>query len=241
MSQSTCTEKKIRYATPNRMTKWRVDSLLEKEPATIAWLGEFTAADVLVDVGANVGMYSVLVAAWKGCRVYAFEPEALNFALLNRNIHGNNLDKLVTAYPAALGDRAGLSVLHLSSVSAGNSGHSLDASVDFKLAPRKSAFVQGSVAARLDDLVRDDAIPQPTRIKIDVDGFEHKVVDGALKTITDPRLHSLLIEINEKVEEHCSLVERIVALGFRFDPAQVESVKRQEGPFAGTAEYVFRR
>ena len=38
------------------------------------------------DVGANVGMYTVFAAPTRGARVFAFEPEAQNYAMLNRNI-----------------------------------------------------------------------------------------------------------------------------------------------------------
>lgn len=82
---------KVVYVTPTTHTKWRVDSLFEKEPITIQWIGELAAGEVLVDVGANVGMYTIWAAKTRGARVFAFEPEAQNYALLNRNIVLNNL------------------------------------------------------------------------------------------------------------------------------------------------------
>ena len=45
-------------------------------------------------------------------------------------------------------------------------------------------------------------MPVPANIKIDVDGFEHKVVAGARETLTDRTVQSLLIEINPKLAEH---------------------------------------
>lgn len=47
------------YFTPNVHTRWRVESLYEKEPCTIEWIATFQSSDVLVDVGANVGMYTI--------------------------------------------------------------------------------------------------------------------------------------------------------------------------------------
>ena len=49
----------MRYCTPTTFTKWRVDSFFEKEPSTVEWLTSFTPGAVLVDVGANVGMYTI--------------------------------------------------------------------------------------------------------------------------------------------------------------------------------------
>ena len=52
----------IVYATPNKMTAWRVRTLFSKEPDTIAWLLSFRSGDVLIDIGANVGMYTIFAA-----------------------------------------------------------------------------------------------------------------------------------------------------------------------------------
>ena len=48
--------KDLLYSTPNRFTKWRVDSLFTKEPVTIEWLNTLSQNSILIDIGANVGM-----------------------------------------------------------------------------------------------------------------------------------------------------------------------------------------
>jgi FkbM family methyltransferase len=229
------------YATPNQHTRWRVDSLYTKEPDTLAWIASFARDDVLVDVGANVGMYTVLAAKTRDAQVYAFEPEAQNYALLNRNILLNGIGDRVKAFCLALSDASGLSELHLSEVKIGGSCHSLGERVDFKHQPMQPAFSQGCVAARLDDLVAAGTVPQPTHLKIDVDGFEPKVVHGAAQVVRDRRLRSLLVEINRNLADHRELVAELGALGFAHDPAQVARAERKEGVFKGCAEYVFRR
>jgi hypothetical protein len=75
------------FFTPNGATLWRVESLFSKEPDTIEWIGGFAEGDTLLDIGANVGMYSIFAARTRGARVFAFEPESQNYAILNRNIH----------------------------------------------------------------------------------------------------------------------------------------------------------
>ena len=82
---------KMVFETPNDMTAWRVRSMYEKEPDTIRWLESIPEGAVLVDVGANVGMYSVFAAVVRKAKVYAFEPESQNYALLNANIAANSL------------------------------------------------------------------------------------------------------------------------------------------------------
>lgn len=234
-------EVSVLYVTPTTFTKWRVDSLFEKEPITIEWIAGFESTDVLVDVGANVGMYTVWAAKTRGVRVFAFEPEAQNFALLNRNIFLNGLGELVSSYCLAMSDAAGLSKLHLSQFMAGGSCHSLGEQVNFKHEPMQPAYSQGCVAARLDDLVASGAVPEPDHIKIDVDGFEPKVIAGARRIIEGKKLRSLLIEVNQNLADHIQMVGELNALGFSHDAAQVAAAERKSGAFKGCAEYVFKR
>jgi FkbM family methyltransferase len=229
------------FATPTQHTRWRVDTIFTKEPDTLAWIASFERDDVLVDVGANVGMYSIWAATTRGVKVFGFEPEAQNYALFNRNVQLNGLEERVKGYCVALSDVAGLSELHLSEVMIGGSCHSLGERVDFKHEPMRPAFSQGCVAARLDDLVASGAVAQPTHIKIDVDGFEPKVAHGAGTVLRDSRLRSVLVEINQNLADHQELVAELESLDFRYDAAQVARAERKQGAFKGCAEYVFRR
>lgn len=231
----------ITYATPTLHTLWRVESLFEKEPCTIEWISTFRENEVLVDIGANVGMYTVFAAATRRVRVYAFEPESQNYALLNRNIVANRLDDRVRAYCLALSNYTSLGELHLSEFVAGGSCHSLDEPVNHAHAPMKPAFTQGCFSTSLDELVADNTVPVPDHIKIDVDGFEPAVVGGAEKSIRSGKVRSLLIEINQNLDDHLRLVKTLEKWGFRYDPAQVARVVRPSGPFKGCAEYVFVR
>jgi FkbM family methyltransferase len=229
------------YAAPTIMTRWRAESLLQKEPCTIQWISTFARGEVLADVGANVGMYTIWAAKTRGARVFAFEPEAQNYALLNRNIVMNALGGQVTAYCLALSDAPGYSELHLSDLRVGGSCHSLGEKVDFKHDPMTPAFSQGCIAAPLDDLVSQGVMPVPDHIKIDVDGFEPKVIVGARHTIGNEKVRSLLIETNQNLADHLHMVKELESLGFRYDPAQVAAAERKSGAFKGVAEYVFRR
>lgn len=234
-------DRTVQYATPNQATRWRVESLFAKEPITIEWIAAFQPHEVLVDVGANVGMYTIWSAATRGVRVFAFEPESQNFALLNQNIFLNKLGDKVSAYCLAMSDVTGLSKLHLSQFSAGGSCHSLGEQVDFKHEPAKPVYSQGCVSATLDDLVASGAVTEPDHIKIDVDGFEPKVIAGARKIIGGSRLKSLLIEVNQNLKDHVEMVAELNTFGFKHDAAQVAAAERKDGPFKGCAEFVFRR
>lgn len=236
-------EKALNYAIPNQMAHWRVQTLFTKEPATIQWLDRLKPGMVLLDVGANVGMYTVFASVAKGATVYSFEPESQNFAQLAKNIVINNVQPLVTPFCAAFSDEIRLDRLYLSEFKwdGGSSCHSFGAEVGFDLKARPSPFAQGCVSWTIDEAVRTGVIPVPEFIKIDVDGFEHKVIAGARQTLQDPRVRSLCIEINTNLAEHQALIRELAALGFHHDARQVELVTRQEGAFTGCAEFVFDR
>ena len=229
------------FATPGVFTRWRVESIYDKEPWTLEWIAAFEPEDVLLDCGANVGMYTVWAAATRRAEVYAFEPESQNYALLNRNIVLNELSERVQAYCMGLSDRAGLSMLHLSDLRPGGSCHAVGEPLDFKHEVLKPVFNQGCITDTIDALIARGDIPVPNHMKIDVDGFEPRVLAGAATTLRKKALRSLLIETNQNLPDHMEMVKSLNALGFRHDPAQVARAERKEGAFKGVAEYVFKR
>jgi FkbM family methyltransferase len=229
------------FITPNVFTKWRVEGIYKKEPCTLEWIEGFKPNDILIDVGANVGMYSIWAAATKKTKVFAFEPESQNYSLLNRNILANQLHDLVKAYCIGLSDHEGLADLHMGDLRVGGSCHSVGEALDYKHEPLNVAFRQGCVVSRLDELISTRGIPVPNHIKIDVDGFEPKVVAGAATLLKNPTLKSLLIEVNLNLDDHRQMVGDLTRLGFKHDPGQVQRAMRPDGPFKGVAEHVFTR
>jgi FkbM family methyltransferase len=228
----------VSFCTPNSATAWRVDTLFTKEPDTISWIAGFAGDDTLLDIGANVGMYSIWAAKTRAVRVLAFEPESQNFALLNRNILANGLAGQVTAYCVALSDKTGFGELALAQFLVGGSGHNYGSG---GAEAASSVYRQGCFSTSVDALVAAGDIPVPSHIKIDVDGIEPAIVRGASATLRDPRLRSLLIEINTNVDEHWEIVDVMLSAGFDYSREQVERAQRKEGLFKGVGNYVFRR
>jgi FkbM family methyltransferase len=231
------------YTTPNQMAMWRAETLFTKEPATIEWLRRLKPTDILLDVGANVGMYTIFAAAQRSAKVFAFEPESQNFSLLVKNIYINELSDKVVPICAALSDKVAIDSLYLSNFAwdGGSSCHSFGEAVGFDLKPRKSPLVQGCISYTIDQAIEDGAMEVPTFIKVDVDGFEHKVFEGAKKTLLNRKVRSICVEINPNLEEHQKLIKGLEQLGFFYDISQVNQVKRKEGAFLGCAEYIFDR
>jgi len=129
-------------------------------------------ADVFVDVGANLGYFSVLAASVVGDQgaVFAFEPDPSNFRLLEENAELNNLQHRITAVQAALSDEAEQGRLFLSADNLGDhqvyAGDEIRPSIPIDL-------YQGSqyLETRLQRL---------DLLKVDTQGSEYQVIAGLL-------------------------------------------------------------
>ena len=225
--------RKLRYAQTNRLGEKRLKTLFTKEPTTIAWLDSFRAGQVLVDIGANVGLYSIYAAVMRGATVHAFEPEALNYAELNKNVFINGLHGQVLAYCVAITDEDRVDRLFLGGFAEGMSHHdfgentwSEDKNFGAVTTSKDSRLVQGCVGFRLDTLVERGVIPIPDHVKIDVDGLEHRVVEGAWNTFQSPALKSVLIEIDHRIPKCRDIVDRMLSLGWRYSINQVRANRK---------------
>jgi len=218
----------LKFVDTNRLSKKRVDGLFKKEPTTILWMDSFKPDEVMFDVGANVGMYSVYAGKISGARVFSFEPESQNYAELNRNIFLNQLNEKVTAYNLAASNRFEIATLYLSHFCPGYSHHDFgenrwteDKRLGSQLVKRDERLQQGCVSIRLDDAVRDGVFPQPQHIKVDVDGFEWKVVEGARETLASPQLKTVLIETDNSIRESVAIIDIMTSMGWKFSYDQM--------------------
>lgn len=228
--------KKIKFYTPNETTKWRASSLFTKEPSTIEWIEQMKEGEVMYDIGANIGSYTVLAGS-KGVKVYAFEPEAENFALLVRNMQLNGIAP--NAYCLAISDQEKAGILYGGQPGAGGACHSFGEQVGYNLAERQPSFTQGCFGVPIDRLI-EDGLPHPQHIKIDVDGLEYKIIEGA-KNILANGVKSILVEVNTNLPAHQQMVKKLCDLGFSYDQTQVERAMRKDGTFKGVAEYIFTK
>lgn len=247
---------RMRFATTGSSSKKRLRTLLSKEPITLAWIDTFAEGETLYDVGANVGMYTIYAAVMRKAFVHAFEPEALNYAELNKNIYLNDLHGRVLGYCVALSDVDKLDRLLLSDFGLGISYHDFQENSwkedkafahDWHVS-RDNRRVQGCVGHRLDTLVAE-GLPAPHHIKIDVDGLEHRVVEGMIETLSSPGLKTVLIEINFDDPRNLAIVERLTKLGWRYSWQQlrinrevkftVEKIKSYQERGVGGLNYIF--
>jgi FkbM family methyltransferase len=236
----------VRYVTTARGSQKRADTLLSKEPLTVPWIETIKPDEVYVDIGANVGMYAIY-AGVVGARVFAFEPEALNYAELNKNIYVNNLHGRVTAYCMAITDVVDVSVLYLSAFNFAGSHHDFgenrwtsDMVIGGRNIDRDTRPQQGCVSYPLDELVSRQVLPPPNHIKIDVDGFEYKVARGAANTLQRPELKTILLEVDFTIPESIGIVEHLRGQGWKVSEHQLR-VNQHEYMREGKIESLMSR
>lgn len=214
----------LRFRAGHGRLVWRVDSFYAEEPQTVAWLEAMGPGDVLWDVGANVGMYSLYAAKTRGVRVFAFEPEAQNFALLVDNIVLNDLGGLVVPSDVAIADRAGFGRLAVRYVTKGGAyNHYQPGGQSGALPYAPSAADTGPVTpvsqmlygTTLSALLDAPDMVAPTHLKIDVDGLEPDIIDGAGALLSAPRLRTVLIELNRNVARDMAVPDILADHGFR--------------------------
>lgn len=170
-----------------------------------------------LDVGANLGYYTALAARAVGPngRVLAVEPDPDSFGYLEQTIAANAVGN-VEAFPVAASDAPAILPLYISTDNRG----------DNRLYASDGERPQVEVKARpLDALLRDNKIDTVDLIKIDVQGYEPKVIAGLRETITASPNLTLLTEfwpqgIDEAGEDANEFLQTLRELGLTLHELQ---------------------
>ena len=169
-----------------------------KDPRMLEWFRRFEPGEVFYDIGANVGGYTLAAAAMHGdsVRIVAIEPSFSSFESLARNLSANGLLGLAIPLQIALLDGTALKPIYYNrSTAAGVSLHAVGTPLSALGERIVPVEVQMVPTYALDDIIAALDLPRPTRIKIDVDGYEEQVLRGATMTLTDGTVRDLFIEV----------------------------------------------
>jgi FkbM family methyltransferase len=160
---------------------------------------------IVLDIGANIGYFTLLLAATVGPtgRVIAFEPDPTNYDLLVRNIIGNDYDQIVAAENLALSNYSGTTNFFRSSISSGM--HTCSPAMQNHFPTYENPEVITVPCMTLDDYF--PLAEHITFIKLDVEGFELQVLEGAKDFLElNPDLE-MLIEYSTNPEQYLAYLE----------------------------------
>ncbi len=181
--------------------------------------------DLFVDIGANIGSYTVLASGHSGACTIAVEPLPSTFVRLRANVRYNDLDDLVTLSNSGIGDSettlrftATLDTINHVATESDLETETVDVPV-----------------LRMDTLLHE---VDPLCIKIDVEGFEKKVIDGATSTLQSPSVRAVLLELNGSGNRYGYDDNDIhqTMVGFGFLPFTYDPFRRTLHKLAGRNE-----
>jgi FkbM family methyltransferase len=135
--------------------------------------------DLFLDIGSNIGSFTILASGVSRATTWAFEPDPETVVALKRNTALNELDSRVVIHELALGDING-TVSFTRGLDAVN-----------RVATNGETAVRTVPVVRLDTLVREN---RPVMIKMDVEGYEEQVVRGAEELLAGDSLKVIEIE-----------------------------------------------
>lgn len=165
--------------------------------------------DLFVDIGANVGTYTVIASGVCGAHTVAFEPVELAYQRLQRNVRINDLGGLVEAINSGVSDRDGVIEFTVNSDTTNRVVNANERRTGLNKAETNELPV-----VRLDTAL---AGREPTLMKIDVEGWELPVLAGATKVLVGEKLLACIIEVNDS------------ALEYGFDPKSILLTLREHG------------
>lgn len=182
------------------------------ETWTAEWVRSLPDGTILWDVGANIGIFTLLAAENPNVEsVVAIEPAFFNHTAILKNALLNKLTDKVIALPIGLGEETGQQTFNLQNLKSGGSMHSFGEIFAFKDRSVDPAASYGCLCYRLDDLAMMPGLPFPTHMKIDIDGHEGSVLRGGDAVLRDKRLRGLQIEVMDTEPE---LPRRTEIIGF---------------------------
>jgi FkbM family methyltransferase len=161
--------------------------------------------DLFVDIGANVGSYTILAGGCCGCSCISVEPIKTTFQMLDNNINVNKISDHVRALNMGVGKEAG--VLRFTT--------GLD-TVNHVLSETESVDNAEEVPVNsLNALLEGE---EPILIKIDVEGFETNVIEGADNILSRTSLLAVIMELNGSGDRYgfneTELHNKMLSFGF---------------------------
>jgi FkbM family methyltransferase len=172
----------------------------------VEWLREHVkVGDVLYDVDAGIGLYTLLAVKHRGATVIAFEPGFTAFKRLADNVLLNRADGAVTALPLAVADFDGLGYLKYPPGQAGSERHSLRRAggvpAGRRAAGEDRAFEQSICTVSLDRALTQYGLPQPAHLRLGARSQAAAILSGAAGLLSSTSLRTIFLTTTEANRE----------------------------------------
>lgn len=222
---------KVSFTLPcdNWVTHFRWYLFKNKEAEVRYYIDRYVKdGDKFFDIGANIGVFSIYAAKrFSNISCYCFEPEYSNLNKLKENIIANEVLHKAIIYSVAISNFIGLSNLNLQDLTSGSASHT-ESKEAIKTTEEGYPIVwsEGIMSVTLDYVCQELGII-PDALKIDTDGNEDKVLQGAVKTLKDERLRSLVIEMPQDKEKELFCCQVLTAAKFDLEWSDQEKTRNQ--------------
>tara|TARA_B100000963_G_scaffold139574_1_gene121526 strand:+ start:5036 stop:5863 length:828 start_codon:yes stop_codon:yes gene_type:complete len=205
---------KIFLFIPNYSTYWRANSFLTREPDTIKWIDTFDENLCFWDIGSCVGQFSIYSSKFKNSDVVSFEPSTSNLRILSRNIYINNLQEKIKIMPFLLNSNDGFNLFGENKFIEGGALNKI-----LQNSSEKNDFENeyNMFGFSINTLVKGNFLRIPNYIKIDVDGAEYNILQGANIVLDSKDLKSILIEIDIESKNFENIFQLMKKFGFQED------------------------
>lgn len=241
-------EKKMIFFTPNSIIKWRVDTILSKEPETIEWIDSFKSDSkekiIFWDIGANIGLYSLYAASkHKNIQVFSFEPSSSNLRVLSRNISINNFyDKIIINQFPLSSEKFGYAYMNEPNFTEGWAMNSFGLPLDYRGDKFDVEQKYKMLGLSIDFILGNKFLEVPNYIKIDVDGIEDKILEGGINSLNHVNLKSVSIELNENyTSQYNNVFNSMKKIGLDYKQKKHANIYDDDQRFSNLYNYLFEK
>ena len=241
-------KKKMIFFTPNSIIKWRVDTILSKEPETIEWIDSFKSDSkekiIFWDIGANIGLYSLYAASkHKNIQVFSFEPSSSNLRVLSRNISINNFyDKIIINQFPLSSEKFGYAYMNEPNFTEGWAMNSFGLPLDYRGDKFDVEQKYKMLGLSIDFILGNKFLEVPNYIKIDVDGIEDKILEGGINSLNHVNLKSVSIELNENyTSQYNNVFNSMKKIGLDYKQKKHANIYDDDQRFSNLYNYLFEK
>ncbi len=235
----------LKFYIPNDLIDWRIQTFFQKEPETLKWINNFERNKDIIfwDIGSNIGLYSIYSAVLhKKIKIFSFEPSTSNLRILSRNVSINNLDDKISIIQLPLSDKENnFSVFHESSFKEGGALNVFSKTYDYKGERIVTENKYNIFGTNISFFLKNKLLKIPNYVKIDVDGIEHLILNGAGDYFKNDKLNSILVEINENfIEQYENIMKFMQENNFElFEKKRADEFYKDT--LSNTYNYIFKK